>query len=61
MEKNNCLSYIIKSLGALGSTPQDSETPYIAAMAVLVVVIVVLVTVLAVIVVVLRYIVIIDI
>lgn len=59
--ENNCFSYIIKLLCALGSTPQDPETPYIAAMAVLVVIIVVLVTVLAVVVVVLRYIIIIDI
>lgn len=48
------LRYISKCLGVLGSI-QESDTPYVAVIAVLVVVIVVLVAVLAVGVVVLRY------
>lgn len=57
--KYNFLRYISKFLGVLRST-QDSDTPYVAVIAVLVVVIVVLVTALAVNVVILRYIPIIE-
>lgn len=57
--KYNFLRYISKFLGLLRST-QDSDTPYVAVIAVLVVVIVVLVTALAVNVVILRYIPIIE-
>lgn len=53
------MRYIFKLLGVLRST-QDSDTPYVAVIAVLVVVIVVLVTALAVHVVILRYIPIIE-